>query len=172
MICCVPYTSASLDLVVSHVDQLQQHLGRKIMVENVSSYLEFTDSDIAEWDFVNAVAKRSGCGVLLDVNNIYVNAKNHGFDPLTYLNAIDTMHVGEIHLAGFEDTGEILIDTHSAPVFVDVWLLYEHALKRFGSVPTLIEWDTDIPALEVLLSEAAKANRVAAGLTANALVVR
>jgi uncharacterized protein len=168
----VPYTSASLDLVVSHVDQLQQHLGRKIMVENVSSYLEFTDSDIAEWDFVNAVAKRSGCGVLLDVNNIYVNAKNHGFDPLTYLNAIDTMHVGEIHLAGFEDTGEILIDTHSAPVFVDVWLLYEHALKRFGSVPTLIEWDTDIPALEVLLSEAAKANRVAAGLTANALVVR
>ncbi len=158
----LPYTKASLDLVVNHVDQLQQHLGRKVMVENVSSYLEFTASDIPEWEFVNAVADQSGCGVLLDVNNIYVNAKNHGFDPLIYLNAINPAHVGEIHLAGFEDTGEILIDTHSAPVFVDVWPLYEYALKRLGAVPTLIEWDTDIPALDVLLAEAAKADGVAA----------
>jgi uncharacterized protein len=166
----LPYTKASLDLVVSHVDQLQQYLGRKVMVENVSSYLEFTASDIPEWEFVNAVADQSGCGVLLDVNNIYVNSKNHGFDPLIYLNAINPQHVGEIHLAGFEDTGEILIDTHSAPVFADVWPLYEHALKRFGAVPTLIEWDTDIPALDVLLAEAAKANGVAAKLAHHELV--
>jgi uncharacterized protein len=156
----LPYTEASLGLVVQHVDQLQQMLGRKILVENVSSYLEFTDSDIPEWEFVNAVAERAGCGVLLDVNNIYVNATNHGFDARRYIEAIDAKHVGEIHLAGFQDTGRILIDTHSAPVFADVWPLYQYAIERFGSVPTLIEWDTDIPALDVLLGEAEKAQRI------------
>lgn len=157
----LPYTQVSLDQVVRHVDQLQETLGRKVLVENVSSYLEFTDSDIPEWEFVNSVAGRTGCGVLLDVNNIYVNAINHGFDPREYIDAINTKHAGEIHLAGFEDIGDVLIDTHSAPVFAEVWPLYEYALKRFGPVPTLIEWDADIPALDVLLCEAEKAQCIA-----------
>jgi uncharacterized protein len=157
----LPYTQISLDNVVRHVEQMQETLGRKVLVENVSSYLEFTDSDIPEWEFVNAVAERAGCGVLLDVNNIYVSATNHGFDARAYIDAIDARHAGEIHLAGFEDTGDVLIDTHSAPVFAEVWPLYEYALKRFGPVPTLIEWDADIPALDVLLGEAEKAQRIA-----------
>lgn len=161
----LPYTRDALNLVVNHVDQLQQELGRRVMVENVSSYLEFAQSEIPEWEFVNSVAERAGCRVLLDVNNIYVSASNHGFDARAYIDAIDRKHVGEIHLAGFQDTGEILIDTHSAPVFADVWPLYEYALRRFGQVPTLIEWDTDIPTLDVLLAEADKANRVAAGVS-------
>jgi uncharacterized protein len=161
----LPYTQISLDNVVQHVEQMQETLGRKVLVENVSSYLEFTDSDIPEWEFVNAVAERAGCGVLLDVNNIYVSAANHGFDARAYIDAIDTRHVGEIHLAGFEDIGDVLIDTHSAPVYSDVWPLYEYALKRFGPVPTLIEWDADIPALDVLLGEAEKARRIADSVT-------
>ncbi|MEQ1519081.1 MAG: DUF692 family multinuclear iron-containing protein, partial [Usitatibacteraceae bacterium] len=125
---------------------------------NVSSYLEFVDSTIPEWEFVREVASRAGCRILLDVNNIYVNAVNHDFDAKTYLDAIAPGSVGEIHLAGFEDTGEILIDTHGAAVCDEVWHLCEYALGRFGNVPTLIEWDTDIPALDVLLGEAEKAN--------------
>jgi uncharacterized protein len=156
----LPYTQVSLDHVVRHVEQLQETLGRKVLVENVSSYLEFTDSDIPEWEFVNSVAQRAGCGVLLDVNNIYVSAANHGFDARKYIDAIDTKCVGEIHLGGFEDIGDVLIDTHSAPVHAGVWPLYEYALKRFGPVPALIEWDADIPALDVLLGEAEKAQRI------------
>jgi uncharacterized protein (UPF0276 family) len=156
----VPYTQEALDHVVRHVHQVQEWLRRPILVENVSSYLEFVDSDIPEWEFVREVAARAGCGVLLDVNNIYVNSRNHGFDPVAYIDTIQPGTVGEIHLAGFEDTGEVLIDTHGSAVFDAVWPLYEHALRRFGPVPTLIEWDTQIPALDVLLGEAAKADAV------------
>lgn len=156
----LPYTQESLDHVVRRVGELQDFLKRPILIENVSSYLEFVDSTIPEWEFVREVASRSGCRILLDVNNIYVNATNHDFDALTYLDAIAPGSVGEIHLAGFQDTGEVLIDTHGAAVSNEVWHLYEHAIARFGAVPTLIEWDTDIPALDVLLGEAEKANRV------------
>jgi hypothetical protein len=158
----LPYTAESLNHVVARVSHVQDFLRRQILVENVSSYLEFRESDIAEWDFVAEVAKRAGCGVLLDVNNIYVNAKNHGIDAVTFIDAIDPASVGEIHLAGFQDTGEILIDTHGARVHDDVWALYAHAIRRFGATPTLIEWDTDIPALDVLLSEAACATKLLA----------
>lgn len=156
----LPYTPESLEHVVRRVGEVQDFLKRPILIENVSSYLEFVDSNIPEWEFVRELASRAGCKILLDVNNIYVNAINHDFDPLTYLNAIAPGSVGEIHLAGFEDTGEILIDTHGAAVSDAVWRLYEYAIARFGAVPTLIEWDTDIPALPVLLGEAHKASRI------------
>lgn len=158
----LPYTRESLAQVVSRVSQVQDFLRRPLLIENVSSYLEFAESDIPEWEFVRELAGRAGCGLLLDVNNIYVNAVNHGFDARRYLDAIEPGTVGEIHLAGFQDTGEILIDTHGSAVCDQVWDLYAHALHRFGGVPTLVEWDTDIPALGVLLGEAAKADAVLA----------
>ena len=158
----LPYTAESLEHVVRRVGELQDFLKRPILVENVSSYLEFVDSTIPEWEFVREVARRSGCRILLDVNNIHVNAVNHDFDALTYLDAIPPGCVGEIHLAGFQDTGELLIDTHGTRVCDEVWALYRYAIARFGQVPTLIEWDTDIPALDVLVAEADKANRILA----------
>ena len=154
----IPYTEESLKHVASHIRETQDYLGRQMLVENVSSYLEFADSTIPEWDFLREVAHQTGCGILLDVNNIYVNSINHGFDAMQYLDAMQGADIGEIHLAGFQDTGEILIDTHGAAVSDAVWALYASAINRFGAIPTLIEWDTDIPTLEVLLAEAGKAN--------------
>ena len=156
----LPYTDESLTHVIHRVGEVQDFLKRPILIENVSSYLEFVDSTIPEWEFVREVASRAGCQILLDVNNIYVNAVNHDFDAVTYLDAIAPDSVGEIHLAGFQDTGEVLIDTHGAAVCDEVWRLYQYAIQRFGNVPTLIEWDTDIPALSVLLGEAEKADRI------------
>jgi uncharacterized protein (UPF0276 family) len=153
----LPYTEESLAHVVARIDAVQERLGRAILVENVSSYLQFAGSTIPEWEFVAEVARRSGCGVLLDVNNIWVSAVNHGFDARAYLEAIEPCTVGEIHLAGFERCGELLIDTHGARVCDEVWALFGAAVARFGNRPTLIEWDTDIPALDVLLEEAEKA---------------
>lgn len=158
----LPYTEESLAHVVDQVDRVQSYLGRRILVENVSSYLQFVESTIPEWEFVREVARRAGCGILLDVNNIHVNALNHGFDAYTFIDAIEPDSVGEIHVAGFQDTGELLIDTHGDLVSDPVWQLYRHALARLGPVPTLIEWDIDIPPLEVLLGEAAKADRMLA----------
>lgn len=155
----LPYTEEALAVVCTHVVQVQDFLGRQILVENVSSYLEFSHSCIAEWDFVAAVVRRTGCGLVLDVNNIYVSSVNHGFDPWHYLRAIPPAAVQEIHLAGFDEGEFCLIDTHGKPVSDEVWALYGDALTRFGDVPTLIEWDTDLPALEVLLAEAATADR-------------
>lgn len=162
----MPYTRESLDHVVDRVGQLQDYLRRAVMIENVSSYLEFAQSCIPEWEFVREVSARSGCKILLDVNNIYVNASNHDFDATSYLDAITPGSVGEIHLAGFEDAGDILIDTHGNAVSDEVWGLYEYAVRRFGNVPTLIEWDTDIPELEVLLGEGQKADRILAANSA------
>ena len=158
----LPYTEESLTHVVEQVDRVQSTLGCRILVENVSSYLQFVESTIPEWEFVREVARRAGCGILLDVNNIHVNAVNHGFDACTFIDAIEPGSVGEIHLAGFQDTGEVLIDTHGDHVSEPVWRLYQRALARLGPVPTLIEWDTDIPPLEVLLGEAARADRMLA----------
>jgi uncharacterized protein (UPF0276 family) len=151
---------AALDAVCINVVRAQEFLGRQILVENVSSYLQFSDSTIPEWEFVGEVARRTGCGLLLDVNNIYVSAVNHGFDALHYLDAIPAHAVREIHLAGFDSNGMCLIDTHGKPVAGPVWNLYGEALTRFGPVPTLIEWDTDLPPLVVLLQEAAKAQEI------------
>jgi uncharacterized protein (UPF0276 family) len=140
--------------------EVQDALGRAILVENVSSYYAFPESTLDECDFVAEIARRTGCKLLLDVNNIYVNARNHGIDAHAYLAAIDPRSVAEIHLAGFDDTGPLVIDTHGAPVAPEVWSLYRAAIARFGAVPTLIEWDTDIPALAVLEAEAAAAQRI------------
>ena len=161
----LPYTQEALAIVCEHVVQTQDHLRRQILVENVSSYLEFSDSRIPEWEFVAEVAARTGCGILLDVNNVYVSSVNHGFDPLRYLDAMPVGAVQEVHLAGFERVrvdagGEVLIDTHGRQVAGPVWNLYGEALSRVGPVPTLIEWDTDVPALAVLLDEAAKAQAI------------
>ena len=156
----LPYTEEALAHVATRVAEAQDYLGRQMLVENVSSYLQYRHTTIAEWDFLAEVAKCSGCGILLDVNNLYVSAQNHHFDALTYINAIPREIVQEIHLAGFDSNGECLIDTHGKPVFEDVWPLYRHAIKRFGQIPTLIEWDTDIPALSVLLDEAWKARAI------------
>ena len=156
----LPYTEEALNHVVTRIGQTQDFLRRQILVENVSSYLRYKHSTIPEWEFLAEVAHRAGCGILLDVNNIYVSAENHQFDPLTYINAIPAAPVQEIHLAGFDSNGDCLIDTHGKPVFEAVWPLYAHTIERLGSKPTLIEWDTDIPALAVLLAEAWKARAI------------
>jgi uncharacterized protein (UPF0276 family) len=149
--------------MVSRVSEVQAALGRQMLIENVSSYLQFAHSPIDEWDFLAELARRSGCGLLLDVNNIYVSAMNHGFDALRFIHGIPRDSVKEMHLAGhsLHTVGgrEIRIDTHDAPVCDAVWSLYSAALERFGPVPTLIEWDSHIPALEVLVAEAHKADR-------------
>lgn len=156
----LPYTEESLAVVVANVQRVQETLGRRILVENVSSYLEYASSTIPEWEFVCEVAARSGAGILLDINNIHVNAVNHGIDARVYLAAIPGDLVGEIHLAGFQDAGDILIDTHGTPVCDAVWQLYRETIMRIGPKPTLIEWDTDIPAPDVLMGEAEKANAI------------
>ncbi|HEX2492666.1 MAG TPA: DUF692 domain-containing protein [Steroidobacter sp.] len=158
----LPYTEEALTHMIARVGEAQDYLGRRILIENVSSYLEFSDSEMQECEFLTALATKSGCGLLLDVNNIYVSSRNHGFDARDFLARIPRGLVCEMHLAGhsvnrYEDI-EILIDTHSAPVCEDVWNLYSDAIARFGDTPTLIEWDADIPALEVLAAEAARAD--------------
>lgn len=156
----LPYTRAALDQIVSHVTQVQETLRRRILIENVSSYLQFRASDIPEFVFLAELAKRSGCAILLDVNNVFVNSVNHGFDPIEAMREIPREAVGEIHLAGHSAAGELLIDDHASRVVPAVWSLYEAACERLGPVPTLIEWDTSIPPLEVLLDEAAMAARI------------
>ena len=158
----LPLTDEALEVFCRHVDQAQDVLQRQILVENPSTYLRYRHSTIAEWDFIAAVARRTGCGILCDVNNIYVSACNHGWDARTYLAALPAGAIGEIHLAGHAlkqlDGGQILrIDDHGSRVARDVWMLYAQALGRFGAVPTLVEWDTNVPALDVLLAEAAHA---------------
>lgn len=153
---------AALDLLCARVQQVQDRLQRTILLENVSSHVRFRDDAMGEAEFLAALARRTGCGVLLDVNNLYVNQCNHGEDALAALAALAPGSVGECHLAGHLATPHAVIDHHGAPVAAPVWTLYEAALRRFGPLPTLIEWDTDIPALEVLLDEAAKAAALAA----------
>lgn len=153
----LPYTEEALQLMVARVQQLQEALRRRILVENVSAYLEFRASDMSEGVFIAELARRSGCGVLLDVNNLYVNQRNHGSDAKAAMDAIPPEAVAEIHLAGHLVTERCLIDTHGDRVAESVWALYDAALERFGPVPTLIEWDTDIPPLATLLAEARRA---------------
>lgn len=156
----LPYTEGALAHVSERVTRTQEFLGRQLLIENISSYLRFAHSTIPEWEFVAALARNTGCGILLDVNNIYVNAANHGFDAHTYLAAIPGEAMQEIHLAGYDDSGTCLIDTHGNPVSEPVWALYRAAIERIGPRPTLIEWDTDIPLLDVLLGEARKADLI------------
>lgn len=156
----LPYTREALDLMVTRVEQAQSALGRSILVENVSAYLQYRASEIPELEFLAELARRSGCGILFDVNNLYVNAVNHGFDPFAALTMLPAERIGEIHLAGHLHAEDCLIDDHGSCVTDAVWKLYEAARRRFGAVPTLIEWDTNIPVLDVLLNEARKAEAV------------
>jgi len=160
----LPFTDEALALLVSRIGQVQDALGREILVENISTYVRVEGGDYTEWDFVAAVVQRSGCGLLCDVNNIYVNSVNHGFDPRTYLRALPPAAVKEIHLAGFTRKDDLpvplLIDSHNQRVDTQVWALYADAIARFGPVPTLIEWDQDIPDMDVLMDEAARAEEV------------
>lgn len=155
----LPMTEETLDVICRHIDQAQCYLRRQILIENPSTYLRYRHSTIPEWEFLAMVAARTGCGILCDVNNIYVSACNHGWNPLEYLSALPSSAIGEIHLAGHSvrdlDGGITLrIDDHSTQVVPQVWSLYAESLLRFGAVPTLIEWDTNIPALETLLDQA------------------
>ena len=154
----LPRTEEALDLMVARVQQLQEALGRRVLLENVSSYVEFTHATLGEGEFLAALAARSGCGLLLDVNNIYVNSVNHGLDPERCFDALDPDSIGELHLAGFTRKeglgGPLLIDSHDARVDPAVWALYAEAVARFGPKPTLIDWDQHLPEFAVLEAEA------------------
>lgn len=156
----LPLTAEALGLVCARVERVQDLLGQ-ILLENVSTHLRFAADTLGEAEFLNEVAQRTGCGVLLDVNNLHVNERNHGEDARAAMAAIDPAVVGEIHLAGHLVTEDLVIDNHGAPVADVVWALYRDTLELCGDVPTLIEWDTDIPELPVLLAEAETARRVA-----------
>jgi len=156
----LPYTDEALRHVVGRVCQVQDVLGRRILLENVSTYLEYEQSTMPEWVFLREVAERADCGILLDVNNVYVSAVNHGFDPSAYLAGVPADRVGQIHLAGHSDHGTHLLDTHDAPVRVEVWELYRSAVERMGRVSTLVEWDEHVPELPELLAEAERARSV------------
>lgn len=149
----LPYTEEAVRHVARRVRQVQDFLGEQILLENVSSYVSFVGSSMTEWDFLNAVADAADCAVLLDVNNIYVSSRNHGFDPLAYLDAMQPDRVRQIHLAGHTRDESLLIDTHDQPVPDPVWSLYGEAIRRLGVVPTMIERDDNIPALEDLQRE-------------------
>jgi uncharacterized protein len=158
----LPQTERVVAHVASRVEQAQDALGRELLIENLSSYLQYSADEMPEEAFLVAVARRAGCSLLLDINNIYVSSRNHGLDPFRYVDAIPPSLVGEIHLAGHSERsvegGLLLIDTHDQPVDAAVWALYRHALKRFGPRPTLVEWDTALPPLATLVAEAAHAD--------------
>ena len=156
----LPFTEEAIRHLVSRISYVQEFLGRRILIENVSTYVTFRHSTIPEWEFLAEIARRSGCGILLDLNNIYVNAFNHGFDPFEYIRGVPAAAVGQFHLAGHTDMGGFLFDTHSAPVLEKVWQLYHFALERFGPVSTLIEWDEHIPPFGRLMEEVASAKRI------------
>jgi uncharacterized protein len=157
----LPYTSEALALLAERVDRVQSTLKRQLLVENLSAYVECRDSEMTETAFLAELARRTGCGLLLDLNNLYVNAINFGFDPAERLAEVDAAAIGQIHLAGHTVVDGCRIDTHGDVVCDPVWSLYEEACRRFGPKPTLIEWDTDLPALDVLLSQAAQASAIA-----------
>ncbi len=156
----LPYTEEALNLVVRHIQQVQDVLGRRFVIENVSSYLQFKSSEMTEWEFLRALCDAADCLLLLDVNNIYVSSFNHGFDPLQYLHHLDPNRIQQIHLAGHSHNGDHIIDTHDHAVAEPVWALYEAACAHAGSTATMIERDDDIPPLNELLQEVARARTI------------
>ena len=156
----LPYTEQAIGHVVGRVLRVQERLGRPIAIENVSSYVAYAHSAMPEWEFLAEVARRSGCGILLDINNIYVSSRNHRFDPRTYLQGVPTDKVWQFHLAGHSNQGAFLLDTHDHPVIDEVWDLYRDAVRRFGPVSTLIEWDDNIPEFERLEEESGRARAI------------
>ena len=162
----LPLTEEAARVAARKIRRAQEVLGRRILVENISSYVEFRDPEMTQAEFLRAVVEDADCGILLDVNNLYVNARNHRLDPLRFLDRIPAARVGQIHLAGHEDHGDLVIDTHDHPVADPVWDLYREALERLGPVPTLIEWDAKIPPFEVVRGEARRAEALLAGTDA------
>jgi uncharacterized protein (UPF0276 family) len=156
----LPYTEEAVELLATHVREAQDVLGRQLLIENVSAYVSFAHSTLREWEFLAAVVERAQCGLLLDINNIFVSARNLGIDAHAFIAGVPRAAVQEIHLAGHAKVRDVLIDDHGAEVCAEVWELYRVALRRFGPVPTLIEWDTNIPELARLAAEAARADRV------------
>ncbi len=156
----LPFTQESIRHLASRIMRVQERLERRVAVENVSSYMSFAQDEMPEWEFLSAVAERADCGILLDVNNVYVNARNHGFQAERYIDAIPRDRVFQFHLAGHSEQGPLLIDTHDHPVKSEVWTLFERAVRRFGAVSTLIEWDDHIPPFEELEAQAARARRI------------
>jgi uncharacterized protein (UPF0276 family) len=164
----IPYTNEALDHVVSRVQLVQDYLGRALVLENVSTYVQFSNSEMTEWEFLTELSRRSGCWLLFDVNNVYVSAFNHGYDPRTFLEGIPADRVVQFHLAGHDHMGTHIIDTHDHPVCEDVWDLYALALKRFGHISTMIERDDNIPSLDELMIEVNRTREIAAGIFAAA----
>jgi len=162
----LPYTEAAVAHVAARVRQVQDTLERPVLIENVSTYLTFRASTMTEWEFIDAVAETADCGILLDVNNVYVSATNHGFAPADFLAGVSAARVQQMHLAGFKDCGSHLLDTHGAPVQPPVWELYRDAVARFGPTPVCVEWDTDLPPLDTLIAEADKASAILAASAA------
>jgi len=156
----IPYTSESLQHVSERVDQVQNYLGRRILLENVSMYLQFESSEMNEAAFLSALVKHTGCGILLDINNAYVNEFNHGYSAKEFIDSIPLEQVAEVHLAGFEDKKEYLIDAHNNRVSESVWSLFDYYLQHGHNAPVLIEWDNDIPTFDVLLDEMEKAKKL------------
>ncbi len=158
----LPYSEEALRLVVRHVEQVQDTLGQRILLENVSSYLDYRSSEMSEWEFLRLVAEQADCLLLLDVNNIYVSSINHGFDAIEFLNHLPVERVQQIHLAGHSDHGDYIVDTHDHPVVEPVWELYRYTCERFGEVATMIERDDNIPELSELITELNRARAIAA----------
>jgi uncharacterized protein (UPF0276 family) len=163
----LPYNDAVIQHIADRITAVQDFIGRPMLIENLSSYVTYANSEMPEWEFVNEIAKRSGCYILLDINNIFVSAHNHHFEPESYINGIDVERVMQFHLAGHSYQGEMIIDTHDHSVCDPVWALYETALKRFGAVSTMIERDDNIPAFEELRAELAVAESIAAKTLTN-----
>ncbi len=157
----LPYTDEAIEHIVTRVKQVQEYLGRQLLLENLSSYLSYKDSIYDEWTFLNTIAEQADCLILLDINNIYVSARNHGFEPIDYLNGINPDRVRQFHLAGHSDNGSYVIDTHDEDICYDVWALYAMALKRFGAISTMIERDANIPAFDELYNELQQAKQIA-----------
>lgn len=158
----LPYSEEALAHVASRVSSIQDRLRRPLVIENVSSYLEYSHSTMSEWEFLRALVERTGCLLLLDVNNVFVSAHNHGFDPVRYIASLPAGSVAQLHLAGHRESGPLLLDTHDAPVCDGVWSLYRSALQIHGAVSTCIEWDDELPSFERLLEESARAAAIAA----------
>lgn len=164
----LPYTEEAIAHVASRVEQVQDRIGRSLVLENVSSYVSYTSSAMTEWEFLTQLTQRTGCGLLLDVNNVYVSGRNHGFDPHDFLDGVPLKAVRQFHLAGHQDHGTHCIDTHDAPVRPEVWDLYAHAVRRFGTISTLLERDDAIPPLAELVTELGQARAVALAAAAEA----
>lgn len=163
----LPYTQEAINHIVSRIAYVQEYLGQQIVIENVSSYLTYTQSEMTEWEFIHEICQRADCYLLLDVNNVYVSSVNHQFDPLNYLKSLPKQRITQIHLAGHSNHGNYIIDTHDAPIVPEVWDLYAQAIQLFGAVSTMVERDDHMPPLGELLDEVQKARKIAHNILTN-----